>query len=93
MATLECQSPTPYSHRSLGFVVDLGGTSAAADPLGLPMGGWPAAMITHGYHLAAMPGNRFRTVLDWFENALLGAQEVQLQMAVQQPLLLDTDRK
>jgi NADH dehydrogenase len=68
----------PYKHRDLGFVVDLGGTDAAAEPLHIPLSGLPAKVVTRGYHLAAMPGNRVRTAVDWLLDAVLGRQSVQL---------------
>ncbi|WP_108932527.1 FAD-dependent oxidoreductase [Streptomyces ardesiacus] len=67
-----------YRHRDLGFVVDLGGAKAAADPLGLPMSGVAAGAVTRGYHLAAMPGNRVRVAADWLLDAVLPRQAVQL---------------
>jgi NADH dehydrogenase len=67
-----------YKHHDLGFVVDLGGWQAAANPLRVPLSGVPAAAVTRGYHLAAMPGNRIRTALDWVTDAVLGRQIVQL---------------
>ncbi|WP_375489296.1 NAD(P)/FAD-dependent oxidoreductase [uncultured Jatrophihabitans sp.] len=90
LAVLAGRPSTPYEHHDLGFVVDLGGTSAAADPLGVPLGGWPAALVTRGYHLLAMPGNRLRTVLDWLAHALLGPQEAQLQLVARPDLPMDT---
>ncbi|MFG3152066.1 FAD-dependent oxidoreductase [Streptomyces sp. NPDC048219] len=68
----------PYRHRDLGFVVDLGGTKAAADPLGVPLSGPVAGAVTRGYHLAAMPGNRVRVAADWLLDAVLPRQAVQL---------------
>ncbi|MFG3249618.1 FAD-dependent oxidoreductase [Streptomyces sp. NPDC048187] len=67
-----------YRHRDMGFVVDLGGVKAAANPLGLPMSGPAAGAITRGYHLAAMPGNRVRVAADWLLDAVLPRQAVQL---------------
>ncbi|MEU9221390.1 FAD-dependent oxidoreductase [Streptomyces sp. NPDC048376] len=67
-----------YRHRDLGFVVDLGGAKAAANPLGLPMSGPAAGAVTRGYHLAAMPGNRVRVAADWLLDAVLPRQAVQL---------------
>ncbi|MFC5746193.1 NAD(P)/FAD-dependent oxidoreductase [Actinomadura rugatobispora] len=81
----------PYRHRDLGFVVDLGGTQAAADPLGVPLSGLAAKTVTRGYHLLSLPGNRTRTAADWLLNAALGRQTVQLGL-VRSPLVpLDTD--
>ena len=69
---------TEYKHHDLGFVVDLGGLQAAANPLGVPLSGLPAAVVTRGYHLMAMPGNRARILIDWVVDALFGRQTVQL---------------
>ena len=79
-------SMVPYRHRDLGFVVDLGGTQAAANPLQVPMSGLPAKAVTRGYHLLAMPGNRTRTAAEWALNALLRRQIVQLGL-VRSPLV------
>jgi len=68
----------PYRHRDLGFVVDLGGTKAAANPLGVPLSGPAAGAVARGYHLAAMPGNRVRVAADWLLDAVLPRQAVQL---------------
>jgi NADH dehydrogenase len=67
-----------YKHHDLGFVVDLGGRKAAANPLHIPLSGLPAKVVTRGYHLLAMPGNRVRTATDWLLDAVLGRQTVQL---------------
>ena len=48
----------PYKHHDLGFVVDLGGFQAAANPLQVPLSGLPAKTVTRGYHLLSLPGNR-----------------------------------
>lgn len=80
-----------YKHHDLGFVVDLGGMQAAANPLKIPLGGFPAKVVTRGYHLAAMPGNRVRTAVDWLLDALLGRQSVQLGLVRAPHVPLDTD--
>jgi NADH dehydrogenase len=67
-----------YRHHDLGFVVDLGGTDAAANPLRVPLSGLPAKAVTRGYHLLSMPGNRVRVAADWLLDAALPRQEVQL---------------
>ncbi|MDG4864979.1 NAD(P)/FAD-dependent oxidoreductase, partial [Streptomyces sp. T-3] len=56
-ASLGVGERRPYQHSDLGFVVDLGGVQAAANPLGVHLAGPLAAAVTRGYHLAAMPGN------------------------------------
>ncbi|UNO44348.1 NAD(P)/FAD-dependent oxidoreductase [Streptomyces sp. MST-110588] len=68
----------PYKHNDLGFMVDLGGIQAAANPLHLPLSGPFANLVTRGYHLMAMPGNRVRVAADWTLEALLPRQGVQL---------------
>jgi NADH dehydrogenase len=68
----------PYKHHDLGFVVDLGGADAAANPLGVPLGGLPAKTVTRGYHLLSLPGNRGRTAVAWLLDAVAGRPPVQL---------------
>ncbi|MBW8794921.1 MAG: NAD(P)/FAD-dependent oxidoreductase [Streptomyces sp.] len=80
----------PYRHRDLGFVVDLGGVQAAADPLGVPLSGPPAGLVTRGYHLAAMPGGRARVAADWLLDAVLPRQGVQLGLVRSWSVPLDT---
>ncbi|MFF0889654.1 NAD(P)/FAD-dependent oxidoreductase [Streptomyces sp. NPDC003456] len=79
-----------YRHRDLGFVVDLGGAKAAANPLGVPLSGVPAGAVTRGYHLAAMPGNRVRVAADWLLDAVLPRQAVQLGLVRSWSVPLDT---
>lgn len=69
-----------YLHNDLGFVVDLGGAKAAANPLGVPLAGPLAGAVTRGYHLASLPGaaNRVRVAADWVLNAALPRHAVQL---------------
>jgi NADH:ubiquinone reductase (H+-translocating) len=66
-----------YKHHDLGFVVDLGGWQAVANPLGVPLAGPVAKAITRGYHLYALPGNRFRVATDWLNGALTHPPMVQ----------------
>ncbi|MFF7896964.1 FAD-dependent oxidoreductase [Streptomyces sp. NPDC007907] len=80
----------PYRHRDLGFVVDLGGAKAAANPLGMPLSGVPAGAVARGYHLAAMPGNRVRVAADWLLDAVLPRQAVQLGLVRSWSVPLDT---
>ena len=67
-----------YKHRDLGFVVDLAGTQAAADPFGIRLAGLPAKAVTRGYHLLSMPSNRVRIAADWALDAVLPRQLVQM---------------
>ena len=76
-ASLGLGTKRAYRHRDLGFVVDLAGVKAAADPLGVPLAGWPAKVVTRGYHLLSLPANRVRMASDWFLDAVLPRQSVQ----------------
>jgi NADH dehydrogenase len=79
-----------YRHHDLGFVVELGGKDAAANPLHVPLAGVAAKAVTRGYHLAAMPGNRIRTAADWLLDALLPRQTVQLGLVRGDAVPLET---
>ncbi|MFF0740040.1 NAD(P)/FAD-dependent oxidoreductase [Streptomyces sp. NPDC004111] len=79
-----------YEHHDLGFVVDLAGAKAAANPLGVPLAGPLAGAVTRAYHLAAMPGNRVRVVADWALDAVLPRQAVQLGLVRSWSVPLDT---
>ncbi|MET8438733.1 NAD(P)/FAD-dependent oxidoreductase [Streptomyces sp900116325] len=80
----------PYRHNDLGFVVDLGGLKAAANPLGIHLSGVAAGAVTRGYHLAAMPGNRIRVAADWLLDAILPRQAVQLGLVRSGAVPLDS---
>jgi NADH:ubiquinone reductase (H+-translocating) len=79
-----------YRHRDLGFLVDLGSTDAAANPLHLRLSGLPAKTVTRGYHLLSMPGNRLRTATDWVLDAVLGRQSTQLGLVRSSSVPLDS---
>jgi NADH dehydrogenase len=66
-----------YRHRDLGFIVDLGGWQAVADPLHIPLVGLPAKAIARGYHLLTLPANRIRVASDWLSDLLTRRQIVQ----------------
>jgi NADH:ubiquinone reductase (H+-translocating) len=82
----------PYKHRDLGFVVDLGGRQAAANPLGVPLGGIAAKTVTRGYHLLSLQGNRIRTATEWLLDTVLPRQTVQLGLVRSPNVPLDPDR-
>ncbi|HEY7596386.1 MAG TPA: NAD(P)/FAD-dependent oxidoreductase [Actinophytocola sp.] len=82
-----------YKHKDLGFVVDLAGTQAVADPLHVPLRGWPAKVVTRGYHLAAMPANRLRVAFDWIADLLTRRQVVHFGLVPAEGVsLADADR-
>jgi NADH:quinone reductase (non-electrogenic) len=73
-ASLGAGKARPYRHRDLGFLVDLGGLAAAANPLNIPLSGLPASVVTRAYHVMAMAGNRSRVLADWAVNAIAPAE-------------------
>ena len=79
-----------YKHHDLGFVVDLGGLDSAANPLGVPLSGFPAKVVTRGYHLLSMPGNRVRVAADWLLDLALPRQGVQLGLVPGSSVPLDS---
>lgn len=80
----------PYRHHDLGFVVDLGGAQAAANPLQIPLSGPLAKAVTRGYHLLSLPSNRVRTATDWLMDALLPRQTVQFGLVRSPQVPLNT---
>jgi NADH dehydrogenase len=63
---------------------------AAANPLGIPLTGFLAFLVTRGYHLLAMPGNRVRVAMDWLLDALLPKHHVQLGLVRSGAVPLDS---
>ncbi|MDX3227783.1 NAD(P)/FAD-dependent oxidoreductase [Streptomyces sp. ME19-01-6] len=90
-ASLGYGTRRPYKHHDLGFTVDLGGLQAAANPLRVPLSGPVAGLVTRGYHLMAMPGNRVRVAADWLIDAVLPPQGVQLGVVRSWAVPLDTE--
>ncbi len=60
-ASLGIGTAKDYRHHDLGLVVDLGPHFAVADPFGVHLAGFPAKVVTRGYHLYALP----RTANRW----------------------------
>jgi NADH dehydrogenase len=54
-ASLGYGSPKTYKHRNMGLVVDLGPRKAVANPLNIQLSGFPAKLVTRGYHIYAIP--------------------------------------
>ncbi|HLV57357.1 MAG TPA: NAD(P)/FAD-dependent oxidoreductase [Natronosporangium sp.] len=80
----------PYRHRELGFVVDLGGVQAVANPMGRVLTGPVAAAVTQGFHLWSIPGNRLRIAADWLLSGVQPRQIVQLGLVGPPQVPLDT---
>lgn len=75
-----------YKHHNLGFVVDLGGWEAVANPLGVRLTGPVAKAVTRGYHLYALPGGRLRVATDWLDGTLARPSMVQFGLVPDPPL-------
>ncbi|AVH54931.1 MULTISPECIES: NAD(P)/FAD-dependent oxidoreductase [Streptomyces] len=73
-ALLRGEPMTPYKHKDLGLVVDLGGRDAVSKPLGIDLKGVPAQVVARGYHLYALRTGaaRFRTGANWLLKAVAG---------------------
>ncbi len=80
-----------YKHHDEGFLVDLGGLAAAANPLGIPLSGPLANALTRAYHLTAMSGNRTRVFTDWTINAATSPESTSLTLINAQSVPLDPD--
>jgi NADH dehydrogenase len=89
-ASLGHGRPRPYRHRDLGFIVDLGGRDAAANPLGVHLSGLPAKTVARGYHLYCLPGNRVRTAVEWATEAVLGRSAVGIGLVEAADVPLDS---
>jgi NADH:ubiquinone reductase (H+-translocating) len=90
-ASLGTGNAQPYKHHDLGFLVDLGGLAAAANPLRIPLSGPPANAVTRVYHLDAMPGNRARVAGDWALNALTPPEASSFDVISAKSVPLDVD--
>src|SRR5580693_729609 len=94
-ASLGTGTAKAYKHHDLGFLVDLGGLGAAANPLNIPLSGLPANIVTRVYHLGVMPGNRLRVATDWTLNAITPQEMTSLDVisAASVPLDPNTPRE
>jgi len=90
-ASLGIGKAAPYEHHDLGFLVDLGGLSAAANPLQIPLSGLPANVVTRAYHLTAMAGNRARVLTDWTLNAVIPPEATSLAVVSAESVPLDVN--
>ncbi|MFD7713729.1 NAD(P)/FAD-dependent oxidoreductase [Streptomyces sp. NPDC059785] len=74
IASLRNQRMTPYVHKDLGLVVDLGGLDAVSKPLGVELRGLPALVAARGYHWSALRTNvaKVRVATNWALNSVAG---------------------
>jgi NADH dehydrogenase len=91
-ASLGTGTARPYKHHDLGFLVDLGGTAAAANPLNIPLSGPPANAVTRAYHLSAMSGNRLRVLTDWSLNAVTPPEATSFSLIDSKSVPLDPSK-
>jgi NADH dehydrogenase len=92
VASLGKGTARPYKHRDLGFLVDLGGLAAAANPLHVPLSGPVAAAATRGYHLSAMSANRLRVLADWTLNGITPPESTSLSVISAASVPLDVNK-
>ena len=91
-ASLGHGKASPYKHDDLGFVVDLGGLAAAANPLHVPLSGPAANAVTRGYHLTAMSGNRLRVLADWTLNGITSPESTSTAAITAESVSLDVNK-
>ena len=91
-ASLGTGNAQPYQQHDLGFLVDLGGLAAAANPLHNPLSGPPANAVTRVYHLYAMPGNRARVPADWALNTLTAPEATSFGVISAESVPLDVNQ-
>jgi len=81
----------PYEHHDEGFLVDLGEAAAAANPLNIPLSGPAANVVTRGYHLSAMSGNRLWVLADWTLNTVTPLEATSFGVISAESVPLDVD--
>jgi NADH dehydrogenase len=91
-ASLGKGTAKPYKHHDEGFLVDLGGAAAAANPLNIPLSGPAANAATRGYHVSAMSGNRLRVLGDWALNAVTPPEATSFGVISAESVPLDVDQ-
>lgn len=91
-ASLGKGEPRPYKHGDLGFLVDLGRLAAAVNPLHIPLSGPPANVLTRGYHLYSMSGNRLRVLSDWTANGITSPEPTSLEVIDAKSVPLDVNK-
>jgi NADH:ubiquinone reductase (H+-translocating) len=74
------------------LTADLGGLSAAANPLHVSLSGSLANAVTRAYYLIAMSGNRTRVLADWSLNAISPPGATSFGLVSAQSVPLDPDQ-
>ncbi|MFJ5263108.1 NAD(P)/FAD-dependent oxidoreductase [Streptomyces sp. NPDC088387] len=90
IASLRGGPMSPYSHKDLGLVVDLGGKDAVSKPMGVPLRGVPAQAVARGYHWSALRTNvaKTRVLTNWMLNAVAGDDFVRTGFQSRKPAKL-----
>lgn len=90
IATLRDQPLSPYVHKDLGLVVDLGGKDAVSKPLGIELRGLPAQVVARGYHWSALRTfvAKTRVLTNWTLNAVAGDDFVRTGFQTRRPARL-----
>ncbi|MET7442018.1 NAD(P)/FAD-dependent oxidoreductase, partial [Streptomyces sp. NPDC005568] len=90
IATLRGQRMSPYVHKDLGLVVDLGGMDAVSRPLGVELRGLPALIAARGYHWSALRTNvaKVRVATNWALNTVAGDDFVRTGFLARTPATL-----
>lgn len=85
-ASLGYGRPKDYRHRNMGLVIDLGPHYAVANPLNIPLSGYPAKVVTRAYHLYAMPRavNRWAVALAYLTDVLFPRTVVSMGLSTQE---------
>ncbi|WP_059018995.1 FAD-dependent oxidoreductase [Mycobacterium sp. M26] len=85
-ASLGYGRPKDYRHRNMGLVIDLGPRYAVANPLNIPLSGYPAKVVTRAYHLYAMPRavNRWAVALAYLTDVLFPRTVVSMGLSTQE---------
>jgi NADH dehydrogenase len=91
-ASLGIGTAKPYKHHDEGFLVDLGGAAAAANPLNIPLAGAAANVVTRGYHLTSMSGNRLRVFTDWALNTITRPEGISFEVVTAAAVPLDANK-
>ena len=75
-----------YKHRNMGLVVDLGPRYAVANPLNIQLSGFPAKVVTRGYHLLAIPRfvNRWAVSLAYLTDVFFDRSVVSMGLSTQE---------
>jgi NADH:ubiquinone reductase (H+-translocating) len=74
------KAPKPFRHKNLGMIASLGLYRGVANPLGVPLRGFPAWFLHRTYHLLRMPttSRKVRIVFDWTVGLFFPRDIVQL---------------